>query len=129
MPLRLYCCLLLPSAGSLFQSLNCSCALCCFPLHKHLSCSHPRPLPPIANGRLSPDGSLMMLHRSPRRKWLLSGWQSTFYLSPGARVHQCFPALGRSLLEGIFCATVLHVEAWCAGVESQGSRDITTFSC
>lgn len=96
----------------------CCCALYCFPLHEHLSWSYSRPLPPIANGRLSPDRSLMMLHWSPRRKWLLSGWQSSFLPLPGAGVHQCFPALGRNLLEGIFCTTFPYTEGWCAGAKS-----------
>lgn len=69
------------SAGSLFHSFHCCCALYCFPLHEHLSQSHSHPLAPIANRHLSPDGALMTLHRSRRRKWLLSGWQSSFYLS------------------------------------------------
>lgn len=129
MSLHLSYSLLLRSAGSLFPSFHCCHVLYCFPLHEHLSWSCSRPPPLIANGRLSPDRSLTMLHRSPRRKWLLSGWQSTFYLSPGARVHQCFPELGRSLLEGIFCTTFPHMEGWCASAESQGSRDIAAICC
>lgn len=73
--------LLLHSAGSLFHSFYSCCAPYCFPLHEHLSWSSSCPLPLRANGPLSPDWSLMVLHRSYRRKWLLNGWQSTFYLS------------------------------------------------
>lgn len=68
-------------AGSLLHPFYCCHILYCFPLPKHLSQSHSHPLAPIANGHLSPDRALVTLHRSRRRKWLLSGWQSNFYFS------------------------------------------------
>lgn len=52
---------------------------------------------------------------------------------PGARVHQCFPALGRSLLESIFCTHIsshvrLSCSCWVTGLKGHSFNFLLSFT-